>query len=257
MTQGRTRIRLRFTKQGKVRFLSHRDVARVWERTLRRAGLPVAYTEGFSPRPKLSFGLALSTGHESGAEYLDVELATSHDLADIPDRVTAELPLGMEVTAVAELAPGTPSLQQAVTSCTWEIALVDTDRQTVANAVARALAAETLMITRERKGKTVTDDIRPLVHSLVIDASRSPVVLTAELGTQPRAIRPTELLGALALPPLSARVRRTHQWIDAPDARHEPLTVGPPSAASPVTGDAMRREPDVRLDRGAPPGQPA
>jgi radical SAM-linked protein len=68
------RIRVRFTKQGKVRFTSHRDVARLWERALRRAALPVASTEGFSPRPKMHFGLALSTGHESCGEYLDIDL---------------------------------------------------------------------------------------------------------------------------------------------------------------------------------------
>jgi len=68
------KVRIRFTKQGKVRWTSHRDVARIWERALRRAGLPVAYTEGFSPRPRLSFGLALPTGYESDAEYLDVDL---------------------------------------------------------------------------------------------------------------------------------------------------------------------------------------
>ena len=71
-----TRVRVRFTKLGKVRWTSHRDVARMWERALRRAELPVAYTEGFTPRPKVSFGLALPTGHESVAEYLDLELAT-------------------------------------------------------------------------------------------------------------------------------------------------------------------------------------
>ena len=59
------RQRVRFTKRGKVRFLSHRDLARVWERALRRAGIRVAYSEGFSPRPKVSFGLALSTWYES------------------------------------------------------------------------------------------------------------------------------------------------------------------------------------------------
>ena len=66
------KVRLRFVKLGKVRWTSHRDVAHMWERALRRLELPVAYTERFSPRPKLSFGLALSTGHESMAEYLDV-----------------------------------------------------------------------------------------------------------------------------------------------------------------------------------------
>jgi radical SAM-linked protein len=66
------RVRLRFAKVGKVRWTSHRDVARMWERALRRIRLPLAYTQGFSPRPKVSFGLALSTGHESVAEYLDI-----------------------------------------------------------------------------------------------------------------------------------------------------------------------------------------
>src|SRR5205814_9079184 len=69
------RVRFRFAKLGKIRWTSHRDVARMWERAFRRVGLPLAYTQGFSPRPKVSFGLALPTGHESVAEYLDLELA--------------------------------------------------------------------------------------------------------------------------------------------------------------------------------------
>ena len=72
---GRVRARVRFSKLGKLRFLSHRDLARLWERSLRRAGVAVAYSEGFSPRPRLHFGLALSTGHESLGEYLDIDLA--------------------------------------------------------------------------------------------------------------------------------------------------------------------------------------
>ena len=69
-----SRVRVRFSKHGKVRFTSHRDVARIWERALRRARVPVAYSAGFNPRPKIAFGLALSTGYSSDAEYLDVEL---------------------------------------------------------------------------------------------------------------------------------------------------------------------------------------
>jgi radical SAM-linked protein len=65
-------VRIRFSKRGKVRFISHRDVARAFERAFRIEQLPLAFTEGFSPRPKVSFGLALSVGHESDAEYLDV-----------------------------------------------------------------------------------------------------------------------------------------------------------------------------------------
>src|SRR5436305_54477 len=81
------RIRLRFAKLGKVRFTSHRDVARMWERALRRASLPVAYTEGFSPRPKLHFGLALGTGHESLGEYLDIDLRPDLRPDLSPDRL--------------------------------------------------------------------------------------------------------------------------------------------------------------------------
>lgn len=76
-------VRIRYAKVGKVRFLSHRDMARVVERAVRRAGLPVAYSQGFSPRAKLHFGLALSTGYESYAEYLDVDFDGAAE--DLPE----------------------------------------------------------------------------------------------------------------------------------------------------------------------------
>ena len=232
------RLRIRFDKHGKVRFTSHRDVARIWERTLRRAALPVAYSEGFSPRPKLSFGLALSTGHESDAEYLDVDLDSDAldraplDLDTLPDRLSSVLPDGMTVTGVAVVDRRIPSLQQAVTSCTWQIDVIGADLHTVAGAVARALAAEELVVTRERKGKQVTDDLRPLVLSLDVDGPMeaqtpgvSGVRLIAELGTQPRAVRVSELLAALDPPLTEQRVVRLHQWIsdDSHEQRLEPL----------------------------------
>src|SRR5271165_3080682 len=73
-------VRLRYTKRGKIRWISHRDVARALERAFRITALPLAFTEGFSPRPKVSFGLALSTGHESDAEYLDLVFAEAVEL---------------------------------------------------------------------------------------------------------------------------------------------------------------------------------
>ena len=81
-------VRIRFAKRGKVRFISHRDVARAFERAFRIEQLPLAFTEGFSPRPKVSFGLALSVGHESDAEYLDVELTEPIDTEALPARLT-------------------------------------------------------------------------------------------------------------------------------------------------------------------------
>ena len=153
-----SRLRVRFSKLGKVRFTSHRDVARIWERSLRRGGVAVAYTEGFSPRPKLSFGLALSTGYESYGEYLDISLREDDPLGpeDVADRVADGLPPGIEVQAAMRLGPGEDSLQQAVTSCTWHVDVAGVPPADAAALLDRALAASELPVTRERKGQVVT-----------------------------------------------------------------------------------------------------
>ena len=155
------RVRLRCSKLGKVRWTSHRDVARMWERALRRAEVRVAYSEGFSTRPKLAFGLALSTGHESLGEYIDVDLAGPVDMASLPARLTPGLPAGIDCLAGLELAGGEPSLQQDVTTCRWEIELGGMEEAAVADGVAAAVAAPALVITRTRKGQDVTDDVGP------------------------------------------------------------------------------------------------
>ena len=177
------KARLRFTKLGKIRFTSHRDVARMWERAFRRINLPLAYTEGFSPRPKVSFGLALPTGHESVAEYLDVDLdpdkAETVDIDALPARLTPALPVGIDVLAVAALDDHALSLQHEVSSCTWEIVCHPGSAAELAELVARALAADSLVVTRERKGQEVTDDLRPALLSVDVLGSVDNGVLLA------------------------------------------------------------------------------
>ena len=221
------KVRIRFSKLGKVRFTSHRDVARIWERALRRASLPLTYTEGFAPRPKLSFGLALSTGHESLGEYLDVDLRHDVELEQLPALLDPVLPAGMAVQAVAPLERGTESLQQLVTSCTWRIELLGLDPADAFAAVERVLAAAEVLVTRERKGNEVTDDVRPAILSLaVVGPTDRGSELEAELATQPRGLRPAELVAALDLPPdVEGRVVRTHQWTLVDGARQEPLAL--------------------------------
>ncbi len=231
-------LRVKYTKLGKIRFLGHRDVARALERAFRKAELPMRYSEGFSPRPRISFGLALSTGYESVAEYVDIDLGTGgdvdgHSLVELGDKVTAALPPGMEVTAVAELEPRSLSLQQSVTSCSWSIDLDDNDVSVVDGALARALRASTLPTVRERKGKLVSDDLRPLVSTAAVVgiAPHGGVRFTADLGTQPRAVRPAEFVAVLE-PPLSVRSAcRTHQWIDTAHGRLEPIEAGASAVA--------------------------
>ncbi|MET0727644.1 MAG: TIGR03936 family radical SAM-associated protein [Acidimicrobiales bacterium] len=231
--------RLRYSKQGKVRFLSHRDLARVWERGLRRAGIRVAYSEGFSPRPRLAFGLALSTGYESLGEYLDIDIHPDAPVepAELPALVGPSLPTGIAAQISVPLEPGVDSLQAAVTSSSWRLEVVGVERDDAVATIERALSAAELPIVVERKGNEVTVDARPGILALAladglpealtgVTAPRSSVTLDAELATQPRSLRPTELLRALDPSWREGRVVRTHQWTLVDGARCEPIPFG-------------------------------
>lgn len=233
------RLRIRFTKLGKIRWTSHRDVARIWERTIRRVGLPIAYSQGFSPHPKLHYGLALSTGHESEGEFLDIDLVddapnlpTQPDLEALAPRLSAALPVGLAVTAIGEIAGNTTSLQQAVVSSEWLVEVRDVSPATLTSKIDAALAAETITITRQRKGKDVTDDVRPYLLDLaVVGPTEHGTDITAHLATQPRGLRMNELFAALGTEGTEGRVRRLTQWTLLDGARTEPLA-GPPGATS-------------------------
>jgi radical SAM-linked protein len=221
-------LRLRYAKLGKLRFTSHRDTARIWERALRRAGLPVATSQGFTPRPRVSFGLALPTGAESIAEYLDVELIEGSTIDDaelggLPERLTDVLPAGFTVLVVSRVTPGSASVQEVVSSVTWELTpAAETD---ITAAAGSLLSATALPLERERKGERRVDDVRPLIVSL--SAAADGATMIAELSTAGRSLRPAEL-AALAFPgadPVGVRVLRTHQWIEHDGVRREVLAL--------------------------------
>jgi radical SAM-linked protein len=254
-------IRLRFSKHGKVRFVSHRDLARAFERSFRVAALPLAFTQGFSPRPKVSLGLALGVGHESDAEYLDVELTHAVDLDRVPETLAVALPAGVAVTGIVALATRAPALQDAVTTVEYRLRPALLDAAQLRDAVERALDATTLPIQTTRKGRPVVEDVRPGIVQLDVDGDD---VLHVELATKPRGIRPAELLGLLhelADAPQDAaadRVLRTHQWIERDGARHEPLAADRAPRASDDARDLSKGPMDVgrhdhsRHDRAAP-----
>ncbi|HEV7523830.1 MAG TPA: TIGR03936 family radical SAM-associated protein, partial [Acidimicrobiia bacterium] len=166
-------VRLQYTKLGKVRWISHRDVARALERAFRVAQLPLAFTEGFSPRPKVSFGLALSTGHESDAEYIDLVFAQDVDLEALPDLLTPALPEGISVVGVVALADRAPALQEAVTCVEWRVDvahqdLTDVDPAQLRDRVDTALALSTLETIKRRKGRDVVEDVRPVIRRITV-----------------------------------------------------------------------------------------
>ncbi len=247
-------VRLRFSELGKVRFVSHRDLARGFERAFRIAELPLAFTEGFNPRPRVSLGLALGVGHESDAEYLDLELVRPIDLAPLSEALSETLPVGIEVDGAVLLAPRAPALQKAITSVEYRIRpameLVELEL-----AVERALAADAISIETTRKGRPVVEDLRPGIRRLtVVDGA-----VAVEVGTQPRGIRPVELIGALRALAGGARsegedrVLRTHQWIERDGARHEPLEADRAPHASDDARATSKGTPDDRRDDNPEP----
>ena len=240
------RVRLRFTKLGKIRFTSHRDVARMWERAFRRADVAVAYTEGFSPRPRLHFGLALSNGYESLGEYVDADLvggeASALDLDQLLPALSAGLPVGIDATAAVVIERSEPSLQDAVDACSWTIVIDRLGMADAEQAIAGALAAPSLIVMRNRKGVDSEGDVRPALSELSVappPQDSDGVTLQCTLATRPAAVRPTELVAAL-LPGIDEdavrRVCRTHQWIERDGALREPLPAG---ATSPVPALAV------------------
>jgi len=220
-------LRVRYCKIGKVRFVSHRDGARLWERALRRVALPVAYTEGFTPRPKLGFGLALPTGAESVAEYIDIDLVKGAEVdpgdSALIDAMSAALPVGLDVALIVERDPSANSLQEDVTSTTWELSGACIESEDLETAARRLLDADQVLVDRVRKGRSNIDDVRPLIRAF--DADPTGTKLVAELVTIGRALRPSELASA-ALPGIDAlgiRVLRTHQWIEHDGDKREVL----------------------------------
>ena len=224
-------VRLRYTKLGKIRWISHRNVARALERAFRIARLPLAFSEGFSPRPRVSFGLALSTGHESEAEYVDLVLAEAVDLDALPSRLNGGLPEGIDVVGAVALADRAPALQEAVTCVEWRVDvargdLTEADPARLREEVDAALAMPTLEATRHRKGREVVEDVRPVIRRITVcggpAAAGLPAVVEMEMSTQPRGAKPGEVLAAIG-DLTDVRARRTNQWIERDGARQEPL----------------------------------
>ena len=224
-------VRLRFTKRGKVRFISHRDVARAFERAFRIEELPLAFTLGFSPRPKVSFGLALSVGHESDAEYLDFELSEPIEPDTLPARLSAALPDGIDVTGAVPLVERALALQEAVTLVEYRVVVADesdeiVDHRALGPAVDHVMASTTVPVTRTRKGRESVDDIRPALCSIELVTDDGSPALELTLSTQFRGARPREVLDALSIDGIvlaERRVIRTAQWIERDGARLEPL----------------------------------
>lgn len=217
------RVRLRYAKRGRLRFTSHRDFARAFERALRRAEVPMAYSAGFSPHPKVSYVGAAPTGVASEAEYLEIGLDRAVDPAVLRSALDAALPPGLDVLDAVEARGG--SLPERIEASEWRIELPGVPTEQVAEAVEKFLAAAEIPVERlTKKGRRTLDARGPVVH-LDVESSASAAdcdgicaIMRIVVRHVTPAVRPDDVLTGLrsvsALsPPVPPRATRLAQGV--------------------------------------------
>lgn len=200
-------IRIAFSKTEAMRYTGHLDLHRTWERTLRRTGLGLAYTQGFKPHPRINLGCALPLGFTSEAELVDIHLETEMAVDTVAEMLARAAPPGIEIHKVEVLPPGSATLQSQIQAAEYVLTLLE-PIENLEERIKSLLEANEL--PRHRQGKAY--DLRPLIHELrELDrprksAQRVFVRLSAREGATGR---PEEVILALGGKPEATRAHRT------------------------------------------------
>ncbi|SNS93508.1 radical SAM-linked protein [Geodermatophilus pulveris] len=191
------KLRLRYAKRGPLRFASHRDLARALERALRRARVPMAFSAGFSPHPKISYVGAAPTGAASEAEYVEIGLTERCDPEAVRAALDASLPPGVDVLECVEaLAPG--SLADRIDAAVWRVELPGVAPAELAAAVEALLAAEQVTVAKRTKNGLRDVDARPAVAGASAGGEAGCAILHMVVRQVTPAVRPDDVLAALA-----------------------------------------------------------
>jgi radical SAM-linked protein len=228
---GTMRLRIKFEKSDEMRFTGHLDLHRTWERTFRRAKLPLAYSQGFHPQPKINLASALPLGFTSTGEVADIWLEDELPLGEIRSQLENALPPGIKLKEIEQVEDQEPALQTLVVASEYEIILMGPNNQ-LDRRIDELLSKDNL--PRERRGKLY--DLRPLVEELyhLPDDDQCRPRLFLRMSTRPGATgRPEELLSALDISPASALVHRTCIIFEIPSP--------PPTVAASPTPPTARK----------------
>jgi radical SAM-linked protein len=202
------RIRITFSKQGALRYTGHLDLHTLLERAARRAALPLAYSQGFHPTPKIQLASALPLGFSSRAEVMDIWLTTDCDLSKIRTDLQTALPRDIQLLDLQQVDDRAPALQTQLIAAEYEVTVPEEYASNLTPRLSALMDASSL--PRVRRGKEY--DLRPLIESLEaapVDGS-GKMRMTMRLAAREGATgRPEEVLSALEIPSESVRVERT------------------------------------------------
>ena len=217
------RLRLIFSKAGPARFIGHLDLSRTLERSFNRAHIPIAYTQGFNRRPRMSLAAALPLGFTSESELADIWLAEEVDPATLQRAMMRKMAPGILVSLIESVPLSDPSLQSIVTSATYVAFLPDdSNRVMLQDNIDQILAAKSLPRQKKRgKGKIRNYDLRPLIIDLGLDKKNGDqVAVRMELCLGPsKSGRPDDVLAALAIDSLGTLIHRTRIKLSEPASR--------------------------------------
>jgi len=205
------RLRVVFSIGQPVKYISHLDLMRAWERALRRAQVGLSYSQGFNPRPKLVFAAALPVGFTAQAEIVDVYLEKPMKPEDLAAAVEAQLPAGLKLVGVTEVPQALPSLPSQVSAAEYRVAVsTDEDREQVQRRIDRLLASDSLHRVRERPGGGREYDLRPLIQKLwLADSETGEIVIGMLLQASARGTgRPDEVMAELGMAQGVRAIRR-------------------------------------------------
>ena len=236
------RIRIRYAKRGRLRFTSHRDFARAFERALRRADVPMAYSAGFTPHPKISYVGAAPTGVASEAEYLEIGLVREVNVETLRAALDAALPSGLDIVEAVTAGPG--SLADRMEASAWRIELPGVSEKAAEAAIAQFLARDEVGVERLTKsGRRVLDARSPVLRATVSDVGshsgdHEHAIIDVVVRQVTPAVRPDDVVAALravaglapAAPPLA--VRQAQGPLGEHDSIGDPLAAdrGQPAA---------------------------
>jgi radical SAM-linked protein len=219
------RVRARYAKQDRLRFVSAIDLGRIWERALRKADLPIGYSEGFTPHPKISFPDALALGYASTGEYVELTFAAPVAVDVTIAAFNAAAPDGLRILDAVAVDDGAPRFARWLRASLWDLRYCYEEADGLRDGVSGLASAEHLPVDRERKGSTTRQDLKPALHAI---ASNGDVVRVALHHTEP-PFRPSEVHQVLRLAsgaPLSEPrlVTRIAQGSPEPEGVREALS---------------------------------